>query len=63
MPTTRAYQDHNKKCRELAKQAESSEERDLLLKIAETWNWIAADDESDVAGRRNSSRRKRANSK
>ena len=36
----KAYEDSAELCRALAVAAKSDEERDLFLKIAETWNWL-----------------------
>ncbi len=49
MMPSKVYQDHIKICRELAKEAQFPEVRNLLLKIADTWNWIADDDEIPIA--------------
>ena len=43
MKATTPYQERAEKLRELAAQAESAEDRELLLKIADTWDWIARD--------------------
>ena len=51
MAVSKVYQDHSKKCRKLAKKAQSLEDRNLFLKIADTWNWIADDGEIPIAGK------------
>lgn len=43
MKSITSYQERAIKCRALARQAKSAEDRELLLKIAETWDWIARD--------------------
>ena len=45
MKSITPYQERAEKCRELAKTAKSAEDRELLLKIADSWNWIASDGE------------------
>jgi len=56
MKTPRAYEDHANRCRALAQQVLSSADRDILLKIADTWDWIAREckpldaDNDNVAG-------------
>ena len=37
------YEQRAARWRELADQAKTPEERNLLLQIAESWNWIARD--------------------
>jgi hypothetical protein len=41
--STGAYYERANRCRELAEQTSSVEDRDILLKIADTWDWIARD--------------------
>ena len=53
MKTITVYQEYAEKCRELAAQAKSAEDRELLLKIADTWDWIARDNEPQSAENRN----------
>ena len=60
MAVSKVYQDHSKKCRELAKEARSPEDRNLLLKIADTWNWGADDGEIPIAGKSSDCKRKAA---
>lgn len=43
MKASTPYEDHANRCRELAEVAKSAEDRDILLKIADTWDWIARD--------------------
>ena len=43
MKATTPYQERADKLRELAAQAKSAEDRELLLKIADTWDWISRD--------------------
>ena len=43
MKATTPYEEHANRCRTLAGQAASTEDRDILLKIADTWDWIARD--------------------
>ena len=43
MKATTPYQERAEKLRELAAQAKSAEDRELLLKIADTWDWISRD--------------------
>lgn len=50
MKSPTPYQEHANRCRELAEIARSAEDRDILLKIADTWDWIGRDyDQSDSA--------------
>ena len=60
MAMTKAYQEHGRKCRELAEEAQSPEDRTLLLKIADTWNWIADDGEIPLAGKGSNHKHKSA---
>ena len=39
------YQERAETCRKLAGEAKSSEDRELLLKIVDTWDWISRDNE------------------
>ena len=50
MKTPKAYEDHANRCRALAQQVLSREDRDILLKIADTWDWIAHEFKPSVAG-------------
>jgi len=43
MKKTDEYLQHAKDCRALAKQMESGEQRDQLLKMAETWEVLPAE--------------------
>lgn len=45
MKATTPYQERAARCREMAAQAKSDEDRELLLKIADTWDWISTDTE------------------
>ena len=45
------YLKHAKDCRSLAKQMESGEQRDQLLKIAETWEVLARERERTLRNR------------
>lgn len=60
MTTSKIYQDQIELCRELAKEAEFPEDRNLFLKIADTWNWIAEDCEIPVGGKSSACKRKAA---
>jgi hypothetical protein len=48
MPDRTPYQRSAERCRELAARAESDEERNLLLRLAESWDWVSR--EGDAAG-------------
>ena len=43
MKSSTPYEDHANRCRALAGEATSTEDREILLKIADTWDWIARD--------------------
>ena len=45
MKKTEDYLKHAQECRGLAKQIESGQQRDQLLKMAETWEVLAAERE------------------
>ena len=51
MIKTDEYIQHAKDCRRLAKQMESGEQRDQLIKMAETWEVLAAERERNLRNR------------
>ena len=51
MTKTGEYIRHAKDCRRLAKQMESGEQRDQLIKMAETWEVLAAERERTLRNR------------
>jgi hypothetical protein len=42
MQTTEQYRQHGEECRAMARRTHSPEERAMLLKIAQTWDDLAA---------------------
>ncbi len=53
-----SYRKSAERCRELALRAQSEEERKLLLKLADSWDWLARDADRPADGRRTSEARK-----
>jgi hypothetical protein len=51
MKKTDEYLKHAKDCRGLAKQMESGEQRDQLIKMAETWEVLARERERTLRNR------------
>jgi hypothetical protein len=51
MKKTDEYLKHAKDCRRLAKQMESGEQRDQLIKMAETWEVLARERERTLRNR------------
>jgi hypothetical protein len=63
MKAITAYQQYASRCRELAQTAHSSEERDILLRIADTWDWIARDYEPSDSAHSNADEERRGTGK
>jgi hypothetical protein len=53
MNTIASYRRSAERCRELAERAESEEERKLLLRLAESWDWLTRDVDLPADRRRN----------
>jgi hypothetical protein len=51
MKKTDEYLQHAKECRALAKQMEGGDQRDQLLKMAETWEVLATERERTLRNR------------
>jgi hypothetical protein len=49
MQTTEQYRQHGDDCRAMARRSRSPEERAMLLKIAETWDELAAHRAAQIA--------------
>jgi hypothetical protein len=49
MQTIEDYRQHGDDCRAMARRSRSPEERAMLLKIAETWDDLAAHREAQIA--------------
>jgi len=57
MKTAEEYRQQAEECRQLAKRARSSEEREVILTIAASWDALAAYRECEVAQERPSAKR------
>jgi hypothetical protein len=49
MKKVEEYHQHASECRELAKRSRSPEERQMLLRMAATWESLAADRDAQIA--------------
>ncbi|HWP26141.1 MAG TPA: hypothetical protein VNL39_07335 [Xanthobacteraceae bacterium] len=58
MNTIDSYRKSAERCRELAARARSEEERKLLLKLADSWDWLARDTDPESDGQQNANARK-----